>query len=135
MYTDGSLETMAGGGVSSPVVTWPSSVVGRAVSVSATAWLTLVFFLRIGTLSLGEEEAERVVAAAGALLFLPVVFVALHPVVASLGLRIRWMLVLKETAVIFPEGWKSVVAFFQSTYVKIVSIMKEVGRERVRGER
>lgn len=116
MYTDGSLDPMAGGGVSSPVANWPSSiVVGRAVSVSGTTWLTLVFFLGLGVLSLGEEEAERAVAAAGAFFVLPAVFVALPPVAASLGLRIRWMLVLNEAAVIFPEGWKSVAAFFQST--------------------
>lgn len=89
MYTDDSLDPMAGGGVSSPVAGWPSSVVGRAVSASGTAWLTFVFFLRLGVLSLGDEEAERAVAAAGAFLFLPVVFMALPPVAASLGLRIR----------------------------------------------
>lgn len=116
MYTDGSLEPMAGGGVSSPVANWSSSVVGRAVSVSGTAWLTFVFFLRLGVLSLGEEEAERAVAAAGAFLLLPVVFVALPPVAASLGLRIRWMLVLNEAPVIgFPSGLKSLAALSQST--------------------
>lgn len=78
--------------------------------------MSFVFFLRAGVLSLGDEEEERATTA-GAFLFLPVVFAALPPVaLSSLGLRIRLMLVSKETPVIgLPSRLKSVAAFFQST--------------------
>jgi hypothetical protein len=70
--------------------------------------------LRLGVISLEDEGEERAVAA-GAFLFLPMAFGALAPVVLSLEMRMRWMLVLKETPVIgFPSGLKSVAALSQS---------------------
>ena len=76
--------------------------------------MAFVFFLRLDVTSLGGEDEERAVAA-GAFLFLPAVAAALPAVVLSLGLRMRWMLVLKDTPVIgFPSGLKSVAALSQS---------------------
>ena len=76
--------------------------------------MAFVFFLRLGVVSLEDEGEERAVAA-GAFLSLPVVFAALPAMAFSLGLRMRWMLVLKEAPVIcFPFGATSEEALSQS---------------------
>ena len=114
MYREDSLEAKADWGGSCPVGSCSSSVAGKAPYSSKRVRAAFVFFSRLGVISLGDEEEERA-AAAKAFLFLPVDLAALAPVVLALGLRMRWMLVLKEIPVIgFPSGLKSVAALSHS---------------------